>query len=106
MIARAAARFRGVVATGPPSWKISSTTVSRFRIFTSGMDETFFTCDGWQSELQGITDDASLSLQVKRSRADQASKQKRSREFFASRERCGNLVVCQRADALCHQAFT
>src|SRR5215469_358920 len=106
MIARAAARFSGVVATGPPSWKISSTTVSRLRICTSGMDEAFFSRKNrWRSELQGITDDPSLSLQVKRGCADQALREKGSRKLFAGRKRCVHFLVSQRANTLGHEAL-
>src|SRR5208337_2284678 len=37
MIASAAARRCGLVAIGPPSWKISSTMTTRLRSWTSGM---------------------------------------------------------------------
>src|SRR5581483_2142075 len=38
MTASATARRRGTAATGPPSWKISSTDVSFLRTSTLGMD--------------------------------------------------------------------
>src|SRR6266436_4638260 len=40
MTASAVARRNGVAATGPPSWKTSSTTMTRLRSCTSGMQET------------------------------------------------------------------
>src|SRR5580765_1926117 len=87
MTASAAARLSGVAATGPPSWKTSSTTMTRLRSCTSGMQEAplrTFDCNLPHQE----RNNARAALQAERRRMNQTASAKGLRHAHA-RSKCG-----------------
>src|SRR5262249_40490214 len=84
---RHAALRKGAALAGPLSWKISSTTISFLRIWTSGMDETPMAARDFQTRV-GRSDQSPLLLQTQGSGTDQAHGQKRLGHGRARIQRC------------------
>src|SRR5690242_15005134 len=87
MTASAAARRRGFAATGPPSWKISSTQVNFFRTITSGMHQAPFLNRGGNHACIAHSDDSCGSSQMKRGGTDQTDFEQAHCSPLARRER-------------------
>src|SRR5215469_335073 len=98
-ITTSAAALRTVfVRMGPPSWKTSSTTITRFRNSTSNMNEAPWRALGSKAG-RDRRDNAYISLKRQRRTVDQSLLLQPIGDRFASIECSLNFAARQRADA-------
>src|SRR5579863_2371389 len=108
--ASAAARRNGAFATGPPSWKISSNIVHRFRTFTSCMRVAPCGNREFRHEVALSNflwaNNPRLTLQMKRCSGEKTLALQFSRDAHAGLQRFFNLAVLQQPHSSRHAQIT